>query len=321
MESSLVSLIVPCYNGEKTIARLLDSVLAQTYEKIEVIVVNDGSKDRSEEIIRSYEKHFLETGRKLICVNQENRGLGGAIDTALKHFHGDYLCFADADDFLAPESISHRIHFLQEHPEFGAVSSDAYRVSEKDPSKPISRISAGFTQNADENQFWHLLNADSIFCTGCHMIRAEAFLKVNPERSIYPARRGQNWQLLLPVYYRYKRGYLDEPLYYYVTAPNTMSDDGNDAIRKLFRCDEHEEILANTLCRIPLTEADREKAEHIVAVNYARRRLRIAAHFGKKDIAAEQYQKLKQMKSNTVKDLLCLRTIGRPRLRKLLHMS
>lgn len=317
----MVSLLIPCYNGEKTIARLLDSVLAQTYENIEVIVVNDGSTDRSEEIIHSYEHKFFDTGRKLICVNQQNRGLGGAIDTALKHFHGNYLCFADADDFLAPESISHRVRFLKDHPKYDVVSSDAYAVSEKNIMVPISRVSTGFANNSDENQFWHLLNAESIFCTGCHMIRTDAFLSVNPERSIFPARRGQNWQLLLPVYYSYKRGFLDEPLYYYVVAPNTMSDDGNDPKRMLLRCDEHEEILKHTLDRINLSNENRNKANRMVRVNYARKRLYIAARAADKLLSAKQYRILKEMKAANIKDLIQLWSARRPWIRRLLHLK
>ena len=75
----------------------------------------------------------------------------------------------------------------------------------------------------DEKQFEYLLNEKSIFCTGCHMIRVSALKEVNPKFEIYPARRGQNWQLLLPIYYKYKRFFLDEPLYGYVIYAQSMS--------------------------------------------------------------------------------------------------
>ena len=105
MENQLVSIITPCYNGEKTVSRYLDSVLNQTYKNIELIFVNDGSTDNTEQVVLSYEKIFEENGKKLIYIKQENKGLGGAINTGLKYFTGDFLCRADADDFFHLESI------------------------------------------------------------------------------------------------------------------------------------------------------------------------------------------------------------------------
>ena len=317
MNRDLVSLLVPCFRGEGTIARLIDSVVAQTYPHIELVIVNDGSDDCSEEIIQSYEEVLRQGGRTLVYVYQENKGLGSAIDTALKHFHGAYICFADADDFLAPTSIQRRVEFLRENPSYAVVSSDAYAVSEQDLTKPLSRISDGVSSNEDEEQFWHLLNANSIFCTGCHMIRAEDFLKVNPDRSIYPARRGQNWQLLLPVYYQYKRAFLNEPLYYYVISEGSMSDDNNDPKKQLIRCDEHEIILNETLSRMKISEADLARASKLITVNYSRKRLYIAGRNGIKDLAKLQYDKLKALGENNRKDLFQLWIAKSGFLRKL----
>ena len=140
MHKPLVSVIVPSYNAENHIGRLLDSLLAQTYEHVEIIIVNDGSTDSTKQIVMFYEKKFLERGFQFIYIEQENKGLGGAINTGLKHFHGEYLIWPDADDYLSADSIEKRVNFLEFNPEFGIVSSDAAIYDELDLNKCIGRI-------------------------------------------------------------------------------------------------------------------------------------------------------------------------------------
>lgn len=288
----LISYIVPCYNGAKTIHRLFDSLLKQTYTNLEIIVVDDGSTDDSAAVIKGYVPRFEEKGMTLVYHYQKNTGLGGAIDAGLKLFHGEYLCWVDVDDFFAPDASEARMLFLEEHPEISVVSSDAYIVNEDALDVPIKKVSAGATSNDDPNQFWHMLRSNTIFCPGCHMARVKDFLVANPTRSIYPARRGQNWQLLLPLYYQFKHAFLDKPLFYYVVSPNSMSRDHGDPKKELFRCDEHQEIIAQTLSRIDMKQADREKAERIVQEFYARKRLYIAGRNGLAELAQEQLAKL-----------------------------
>ena len=296
MKEPLVSIITPCYNGEKTIKRMMDSVLGQSYGNIEYILVNDGSTDGTEMIALSLREQFERRGYRFLYVQQENGGLGAAINAGLKVFSGEYLCWADADDFFAPQSVEKRVRWMEEHPDFGVVASDAYTVSEDDMITPLGRASRHFANNNDENQFWHLLDGESIFCCGCHMVRTSCFLEVNPSRQIFPTRRGQNWQMLLPLYYKYKRGYLDEPLYFYVVGANSMSKD-NSIEQVVFRCDEHEDILLHTLDQINMPEGERESAKCRVHVNYAKKKLSIAFRSGKRDLAEEQVEKLKQYRA------------------------
>ena len=92
MEKALVSIITPCYNGAAVIGRMIESVLAQTYDNIEYILVNDGSKDDTERVVLSYQEQFEKRGYRFLYVKQENGGLGAAINAGLRVFSGDYLC-------------------------------------------------------------------------------------------------------------------------------------------------------------------------------------------------------------------------------------
>ena len=88
---NLVSIIVPCYNGEEFVDRCFASILRQDYSPLEVIAVNDGSTDRSEERIRAWIEKFKNASINLVCISQENRGPGGATNSGLKVVSGDFL--------------------------------------------------------------------------------------------------------------------------------------------------------------------------------------------------------------------------------------
>ena len=299
MQDELVSIITPCYNVANTLIYYLQSILNQTYKNIEVIAVDDGSTDDTADILKEYVFIFAKYQMKLEYIYQKNAGLGAAINTGLKYVNGEYLCWADPDDFYMSDSIAKRLEILRNYPEYAVVSSDAYVFRADDLKNPIKREAERFTHRYEETQFEYLLTEQSHFCAGCHMIRMSAFDQVNPEREIYPARRGQNWQLLLPVYYKYKRFYLDEPLYGYIVYPKSMSSGDVTEEKELQRWKEHEEIINQTLRRIPLDDKNRERYVRLVNVRYAKKRLYTAIDYRDKELLKEQYLFLKQYNEDT----------------------
>lgn len=96
-----VSVIVPVYNAEKTIARCLESILAQTVPDLEVVVVDDGSPDGSAAIAAS----FAEEDERIRVLHQPNAGLGAARNTGVQAAQGAYLSFVDSDDFIEPHML------------------------------------------------------------------------------------------------------------------------------------------------------------------------------------------------------------------------
>ena len=89
------SFIVPCYNGEKYIVKCLDSILKQTSNNYEVIVINDGSTDNSINIINKYKND-----KKIVIINQDNMGLSLARNNGINKAKGEYLIFVDCDDYI-----------------------------------------------------------------------------------------------------------------------------------------------------------------------------------------------------------------------------
>ena len=94
----LISVIVPVYNAEQYLAECLDSVLEQTYRNLEIILINDGSRDASGEICRQYR----ERDDRIILIEQENAGVSVARNRGIEQASGEYLMFVDADDMIAP---------------------------------------------------------------------------------------------------------------------------------------------------------------------------------------------------------------------------
>lgn len=101
----LVSICIPCFNAERYIGAALDSVLAQTYPEIEVVVVNDGSTDRSREILARYED-------RVRVLDQPNKGQCAAANHAFAVSRGHLIKFFDADDVIAPDMISRQVERL-----------------------------------------------------------------------------------------------------------------------------------------------------------------------------------------------------------------
>ncbi len=110
MTEGLVSIITPCYNGSKYIAETIESVLNQSYKKWEMIVVDDGSKDCSAEIIRSY----VDKDDRINLIQQPNGGSANARNHGIREAHGQYIALLDADDLWKPDFLKEQIAFLKE---------------------------------------------------------------------------------------------------------------------------------------------------------------------------------------------------------------
>ena len=93
---SKVSIIIPVYNAEKTLCRCLDSLVVQTYEDVEIILVNDGSVDSSRNICETYRDKYSQ----IILINQENAGPATARNVGIDSASGKYISFVDADDYV-----------------------------------------------------------------------------------------------------------------------------------------------------------------------------------------------------------------------------
>ena len=118
-----VSIIVPVYNAEKTLARCVDSILNQTYEDYELLLVNDGSTDSSGALCDAYAAR----DSRVQVFHKENAGVSNARNLALSQARGTYLQFLDSDDWITPEATLSLVRAAEDH-QCDLVISDFYRV-------------------------------------------------------------------------------------------------------------------------------------------------------------------------------------------------
>ncbi len=108
--SGLVSVIVPAYNCEKTIKTTIDSILSQTYQNFEIIVINDCSKDRTVEIVRT-----INDSRIVLLENVSQSGAAFSRNRGIKNARGEYIAFLDGDDIWLETKLEEQLSFMKEH--------------------------------------------------------------------------------------------------------------------------------------------------------------------------------------------------------------
>lgn len=101
---ALISVITVCYNSEKTIRKTLDSVLAQTYQNYEYVIVDGGSTDGTLAIIDEYQSRF---GNKMSCVSEPDKGIYDAMNKGIARCHGDLIGIVNSDDWYEPDTLEH----------------------------------------------------------------------------------------------------------------------------------------------------------------------------------------------------------------------
>jgi glycosyltransferase involved in cell wall biosynthesis len=126
-QNPLVSIVIPLYNGEQYLTEAIISILNQTYKNIEVIVVNDGSKDRSKEMI----EEIARTDSRVIVINQENTGIVGALNNGIATAKGPLIARMDADDISFLTRIEKQVDAFLDNPEAVLVCS-GFEVIDED---------------------------------------------------------------------------------------------------------------------------------------------------------------------------------------------
>ena len=136
MEKGLVSVIVPCYNAEKYVSRFLNSILNQTYKKIQLIIIDDGSTDNTVNILKQYEEIMGKENIEYVIIQQlKNQGQAAAVNKGLKLIKGEFLTGADIDDEYTKEAIEAKVQFFKNNPSYDLVRNEC--VIKNEESKEI----------------------------------------------------------------------------------------------------------------------------------------------------------------------------------------
>lgn len=213
--------MMPAYNAEKFIKKAIESVLQQTYQLWELILVNDGSTDETKKIINEF------ADPRIRVFSQENSGEASARNHALSKIQGEFLAFLDADDFYHPSFLALMVSYLNQHAKKDAVYCDGYYVDSND--KILSSLSKFRRGPFDGDLFEQIVRASDVFGPPMTvMLRSEKVqlfdIKFDPRIVI-----GPDWDFFTHLSQFIKFGYLNQQLCYYrvhqtnitLTAGNT----------------------------------------------------------------------------------------------------
>jgi len=206
-----VSVYIPVYNYGKYVKKAIDSIINQTFDDWELIVINDGSSDESEEIIAGFESH-----PKITTVSQKNKGLAVTCNIALRLSSGKYIMRLDGDDYLDENALLVMVSFLDKHPEIGLVYPDYYLVNENGDIISMERRER---INGGEDFLLDLPPHGA-----CTMFRRNILIELGGYSEDITCQDGYDiWFRFLDLY---KADNVNLPLFYYRQHPGSLT--GND---------------------------------------------------------------------------------------------
>lgn len=201
----LVSVIVPSYNHEKYITQCIESIINQTYTNFELIVIDDGSKDRSPEILKRLQEKYNFT-----LITQENIGLSATLNKALKEYvKGKYVSICASDDYWVLNKLELQVNYMEQHPNVPMCYGKSHYVIEN--SDPINEYDC-----SNDNLFGGDLFED-IFLFKLHppvnyLHKTTIFNEIGYyDKDIY----AEDYYMNLKIAKKYKIGYIEEYLSYY----------------------------------------------------------------------------------------------------------
>lgn len=218
--SSLVSVVIPTYNRAETIEKTINSILNQTYKSIEIVIVDDCSRDNTEQIINEKFSHI--ENLKYIK-HEENKGGNAARNTGIENSKGEYIAFLDSDDQWLSTKLEKQMEKILKNKDCGLVYTYCANV-DLDSNEVISY----FGNEPGERPFEKLLcenfigSTSSILCTKEALVQAGMFDESLPSC--------QDWELYIRIASKYSIDYIGEPLLRYYIHGNSITGNCNRAI-------------------------------------------------------------------------------------------
>lgn len=161
MKRPLVSVILPAYNGELYVGQAIDSVLQQTYQNFEIIVIDDGSTDNTSRVIQNF-------GKKVRYVYQQNGGIGAVRNRGIAMANGDFFAFLDHDDLWLPKKLELQMEQMEIHPELDMVFCAVTQFLSPEKEEELSK------------QFACPKTPFKGYAIGAMLIKRDSFHKVGP---------------------------------------------------------------------------------------------------------------------------------------------
>ena len=240
-----VSTIIPTYNCAAYIAEALESILAQTYPDVEIIVVDDGSTDSTRQVLEPYR------GR-IIYLHQENQGESVARNRGIEAAGGEFIAFLDADDLWLPTKLERQVAAMDHYPEAVLAYSYAYAVDASGRRIRFRGSDLLCQGEAGLHQVFARLVTDNMIANPGAVLMRKQFL--TGMTAFDPAIRwGEDWDLWLRLSLKGPFLFIPEPLacYRMHTAERRLAIEASDAFVR-----QNEEILRKVFASLPAEQAD-----------------------------------------------------------------
>lgn len=265
METPLISVIVPAYNIEKYIVRCLDSIIAQTYKNLEIIVVDDGSGDSTGAIIDKYK----EKDSRVIPIHKKNGGVSSARSCGLSVASGEYIGFVDGDDYIEPEMYEILIRNMMKY--HTDISHCGYKMVFPDGHEDFYYGSGKLIEQNHRDGVRDLLRGDFVEPGLWNKLYHRSIVEGYKESSLWDETIRINEDLLMNYIFFSKAKsaiYEDLPLYYYILRIGSAATSNS----RLYKLMDPKKVLESILVDV------NEDAElyAIVAERYTRILLGIA---------------------------------------------
>lgn len=215
MKSPKVSVIIPNYNYAKYVAKTIESVLSQTYQNLEIIVVDDGSKDDSLKVLETFRD-------KIRVVRQKNQGVSRARNHGAAISNGEYLAFLDADDVWLPEKLEKQFEKFAEDEQIGLVHCSMTLINPND--EPIGEMCNG-QEGWVAEEFLRFERSIVIGAGSTALVKRKIFTEVGGFD--YRLSTSADWDFCYRVASRYKIGFVKKPLVLYRMHNSNMHSNIN----------------------------------------------------------------------------------------------
>lgn len=246
----LVSVIMPAYNAESYIEESILSLIHQTYQNWELIIVNDGSTDQTVEIARS----FLKKDNRLRLINNEtNEGLIVTRNKGLESAKGKYIANLDSDDIALPNRLKKQVAFLEKHQEYVLLGAGCIHIDKE--GKKLAEVE----RNIPNTHLKSLLLFSNYFINSTVMFRTEEVKKVTYQKGFAPA---EDYELFSQIGKYGEIGNLPEPLVKYRIHDHNISSLKKEEQQKAIS-----NIIKNQLQSLGIIPSDNELKLHVSLVD------------------------------------------------------
>ncbi len=200
MKNPKVTVLMSVYNGEKYLQEAIDSILGQTFKDFEFLIINDGSTDKTGEILESYNDPRIK-----IINNEKNIGLTKSLNKGLRSARGEYIARQDADDISAPERLEKEIEFLEMHQNYAVVGTFAKIINKN------SEVLSFLERPIEDLKIKEFFKKDNCIVHGSSMIRKACLSDIGFYNELML--RSQDYELWLRLSKKYRLANIAKYLY------------------------------------------------------------------------------------------------------------